>query len=135
MRTFCSSSSSSSFFSSSFYQSSIRIRVISKRAAYARMILISCVVKQQRTFLSQTVRLKRAAVIYSLLSRGGRHRLVFSVLIPRATVERRRKVSLFACSVHTEGVSSSTRLHLSLFNSMMISHVYSFVLLIKRRRE
>ena len=82
------------------------------------MILISCVVKQRRTFFGQTVRLKKADVlkekssgdVFPLLSRGGRHRLVFSLFAIDFDVH------LFARSVHTEeGVSSSTRdfIHLS----------------------
>jgi len=76
-----------------------------------------CGKKQRRTFFGQTVRLKKADVlkeksggdVFPLLSRGGRHRLVFSLFAIDFDVH------LFARSVHTEeGVSSSTRLlHLS----------------------
>ena len=80
----------------------------------------------------RVIKEKSSGDVFPLLSRGGRHRLASSLFL------RSILMHLFARSVHTEGVSSSTRdfISLSLFNSMMmISHVYSFVLFIRRDEE
>ena len=105
------------------------------------MILISCVVKQRRTFFGQTVRLKkadvlkeRAAVMCSLFFPAKEDDTVSSSLFLRSIL-----MIIFLRVLCTQKRASRPQPEtsfISLFNSMMmISHVYSFVLFIKRREE